>query len=49
MRPQSGTKKGRSAQSTDDVSKHMKKMIAELDERNVSVRCNRVLNKIKRV
>jgi hypothetical protein len=33
----------------DDISKHMTKMMDDLRERTVSVRCNRVLTKLKNV
>jgi hypothetical protein len=35
--------------SMDDVSRHMEKMVKEMDERDVSVRCGRVLTKIKKI
>ncbi len=33
----------------DDITKHMHKMQLDLKERNVSVRCNRVLTKLNKV
>jgi hypothetical protein len=33
----------------DTIETHMQRMQAELNERNVSVRCNRALTKVKRV
>jgi GTP-binding protein EngB required for normal cell division len=33
----------------DDINKHKEKMLAELKERNVSVRCNRVQTKLDKV
>lgn len=33
----------------DDVTKHMNQMVKDLKERDVSVRCNRVLTKLKNV
>jgi hypothetical protein len=35
--------------SVDNVSRHMSKMLEEMDERSVSVRCNRVLTKVTKV
>lgn len=48
VRPNS-SKRIRPNSSMDDVTRHMKKMVAELDESNVVVRCNRVINKINKV